>query len=121
MIVPTTAPAQGLTKEQKLARFVDQQLLLARNVMAGVYARVRASIFENPEFSEMQTIDGKRQRVFRPDLAYAAIVANTQIDLTADELRDSAMVAKAVINRRTPGSIVDDVPEAIITLPTMEA
>lgn len=98
-------PSQNIvTPEQAVARGIDSLLMQAAQANKLAYEGVRALIHKN----------GAK---FTADQVYAAWAANTQTGLTPEQLADAAMLMKATLNLFTPGTIVDDVPEATITFP----
>ncbi len=98
-----------LTPEQKVSKQIDKELRQVANSMKVAYLNVRKLIYQNPAFVD-------EYGVFDPNKVFAAFSENTTTGLTVEQLGDSARITKAVLNEFAPGTIVDSVPPASITL-----
>ncbi len=98
------------TKEQQVALKIDINLRNAAISLKNAYSAVRAAIYDNPAFKDEYGVTDS-------NAIYTAFVTNTTTGLTAEQLVEAAIIVKSVVNKFAPGTIVDDVPEATITLP----
>lgn len=64
------------------------------------------------------TASGKNPHGLTVEQAFAAIEASKTGNLDAQALGELAKIIKAVLNYVKPGTVIDDVPEATITLPS---
>jgi hypothetical protein len=108
IVLPTRTPRPVLTLAQKAANI----MLSSLTIMRANYDEGRRLTF------------GPAPRPFTPEQVAAnwvAIATDSPIQLTAERWGRSARVAKAVVNDILPGTIVDDVPEALIFTPSSKA
>jgi hypothetical protein len=106
-LYPNDSPS---SKEEALAAQIDRWLIKAAGVTYDAYQRIMSLINKNPNF---KTESGE----FDPQATFAAFGAHTETGMTIEQLREAAQFLKAMVNRYTPGKIVDDIPEAIVTFP----
>ncbi len=108
-IINVPVPPVVLTTEQLIAKQIDTEIKNAATAQKKAYDIIRNLIFGNTK---------KPKTIAEINFAYAAFAANTTTGLTIENLQDMACLAKTTINRYQPGTIVDNVPELIITYPT---
>ncbi len=97
-----------LTKEQIVAKQVDDELKKAAVAMLQSYKNVRRIIYSNPVFKD-------EYGAFDANAVYEAWAMNTTSGLTPEQLGQFARATKALINQAARGKVVDNVPEATIT------
>jgi hypothetical protein len=129
--VATPARPEPIAKELQIALIVDSLVVAASTAMKRSYDGIRRQVYTNPAFTKWvseagearatgrsrKTDKGTEVEVFDPEAAYVAILTNTKIKLTAESLGGMARVNKAAINMfESTNKIVDEVPEATITL-----
>jgi hypothetical protein len=110
-LYPNSVPS---SKEEALAAQIDRWLIKAAGVTYDAYQRIMQLVNANPNF---KTESGE----FDPQAAFAAFAAHTQTGMSVAQLRESAQFLKAMVNRYTPGKIVDQIPEPVVTFPETAA
>jgi hypothetical protein len=91
-----------LTPEQSVAAQIDRELQFTAKQMLNSYQNIRRLVYANLKITD-------------PNAVYAAFAANTTTGLSPEQLGQAARLIKAAINQFQPNTVVDDVPQAIIT------
>jgi hypothetical protein len=101
-------PRPDLTTRDGQATFgvqqIDQQVRNAASTLNNAYTMIRKIVYAN-------------QFKLTSDVIYSAFDVQTTTGFSSAQLQQFASIIKAVVNTAVAGTIVDDVPEATISLP----